>query len=369
MGSKSTILSQHKNMPRSAQCAARPIRVMVVDDSLTARSIIARMIDSEPDLKTVHKTSSAELALQQLQSTPADVVLLDLEMPGMGGLAALPKILASHEHTQVLVVSSLTSEGAAPTLQALSMGAADTMPKPRAGEFDALYCKALFEKIRALGHSLPTVDTQPRLAPPKALNILKTRSPRAIAIGASTGGIHAMCTMLRSLSPDVTLPIVVTQHLPGSFMSMLARQLEIASGRPALVAENGTPIATGTIVIAPGEGHLNVVSDGDRLVARISHESLPSACTPSVDPMLRSLAETTDGCAIGIILSGMGKDGAEGAQILHQKGGTLMVQDQESSAVWGMPGSVARREIASAILPPDALGTALSRMARGASWK
>lgn len=369
MGEQGTIPPDHtKTTDRSAR-GIRPIRVMVVDDSLTARSIIARMIDSEPDLKTVHKTSSAELALQELKSTPADVVLLDLEMPGMGGLAALPKILATHEHTQVLVVSSLTREGAEPTLQALSMGAADTMPKPRAGQFDASYCKALFEKIRALGHSSPSVRIQPRLAPPKTQTPLRTRSPRAIAIGASTGGIHAMCSMLRNLSHDVTLPIVVTQHLPGSFMTVFARQLEIASGRPALVAENGTPIATGTIVIAPGEGHLNIVSDGDRLIAKITHEILPSGCTPSVDPMLRSLAETTDGCAIGIILSGMGKDGTEGAQVLHQKGGTLMVQDQESSAVWGMPGNVAKREIASAILPPEGLGTTLSRIARGATWK
>ena len=364
MRSDGNILESSGPLPQSPVRALRPIRVMVVDDSLTARSALSRMIDGEPDLKTVHKTSSAELALQELKSTPADIVLLDLEMPGMGGLAALPRILETHENIQVLVVSSLTSEGAEPTLQALSMGAADTMPKPRSGQFDAHYCKALFDKIRALGRTLPAIASSLKLAPPRPAGILRNRPPRMIAIGASTGGIHAMCTMLKNVSGKMALPILVTQHLPASFMSVFARQLEIASGRPAIVAADGTPIEAGRIHIAPGEGHLNLVTDGPRLVAKITQEPYASGCTPSVDPMFRSMAEQTQGCAIGVVLSGMGKDGADGAQFLHEKGGLLMVQDEESSAVWGMPGSVAKREIAHAILSPEALGRALSDSVR-----
>ncbi|MFZ1743735.1 MAG: chemotaxis-specific protein-glutamate methyltransferase CheB [Pontixanthobacter sp.] len=348
----------------------RATRVMVVDDSLTVRSILARLIDAEPDLEIVAKASSAELALQQLAKTPADVVLLDLEMPGMGGLVALPKILAANDTTQVLVVSSLTQDHAEDTLAALSMGAADTMAKPQSGEFGAEYCATLFAKIRALGRNRAGNTSSAIPAAPSARKYgYQPQMPELLAIGASTGGIHAMCILLRNLPAHLNIPILITQHLPASFMGVFARQLAIASSRNALVAEDGMAITGNSIFVAPGEGHLTVQRTASGLIAKITHQTMPSGCMPSVDPMLESVARATEGRAIGVILSGMGRDGALGARTLVESGGNILAQDEESSSVWGMPGAVAGEGLASATLPPEKLAASILASMGAAAWK
>lgn len=341
-----------------------------MDDSLTVRSILARLIDAQSDLEIVATASSAEVALKELQKEAVDVVLLDLEMPGMGGLKALPQILSAHASTQVMVVSSLTQDGAEHSLTALSMGAADTMPKPRSGEFGDEYLKALFAKIRSLGPNDRALNNPADdvIVPLKPL-LAGPRRPELLAIGASTGGIHAMCILLRNLPAQFNLPILVTQHLPDSFMSVFARQLAIASSREATVAENGMRIEGPRIFVAPGGGHLNVRRAGNALSARITHQTMPSGCTPSVDPMLESAAQATQGRALGVILSGMGRDGCTGARALVDAGGTIFAQDQKSSAVWGMPGAVSENGIASAIQPPDQLAASIMACLGVAAWK
>jgi two-component system chemotaxis response regulator CheB len=288
---------------------------------------------------------------------PVDVILLDLEMPGMGGLEALPKMLKAQEDIQILVVSSLTQEGAEATLTALSMGAADTMLKPRPGGFDAQYRSALLEKIRALGAKKFGADPADSDSTQNASKQTRRSARRSdiIAIGASTGGIHAMNLLLRNLKPEFDLPICITQHLPTSFVSVFARQLEVASARRALIAENGTVIGRNEIAIATGHSHMILEPRGRDFVARISNEPVESGCLPSVDPMLSSLAQNCGGNATAIILSGMGKDGVHGAKELADAGGIVIAQDAPTSAVWGMPGAVANAGIASAILPPEEL--------------
>ncbi|MGN6496727.1 MAG: chemotaxis protein CheB, partial [Tsuneonella sp.] len=263
--------------------SARPIRVMIVDDSLVARTVLSRIIDPEPDLEIIAKATTAEMALTRLAEGAPDVILLDLEMPGMGGLEALPKILAGNHGAQVLVVSSLTAEGAEHTLSALSMGAADTLLKPRSGEFGDAYRTALLSKIRALGRSL--ADSAPAAVAPPAERQRPRKPAKVLAIGASTGGIHALCLLLGALPRAVALPILVTQHLPGSFMPVLARQLALAAGRPAAVCAPGDELRLGTILVAPGEGHMTVHERGGRLVTGIATHKVRSGCTPSVDPM------------------------------------------------------------------------------------
>ena len=358
--------------------AAAAIRVMIVDDSLTVRTIFKRMVESDPALVIVGTASSAEGAIAQLGQTPADVVLLDLEMPGIGGLDALPAILATPAQPQVLVVSSLTVDGAEHTLAALEMGAADTLLKPRPGGFTEDYRAALLRKIRALGTrpsdaalaieaaapapAAPASDA-PSFARPGLSR--RMRRPEVVAIGASTGGIHALGLMLRRLGHDFDVPLLITQHLPASFMPVFARQIESACGRPADIAADGLALTPGRIVIAPGHGHIVVrrgaASGG--LVTRISTEPAASGCTPSVDPMLASLAEACEGRALGVILSGMGRDGVIGAQALVDAGGTIYAQDADTSAVWGMPGAVARAGLASMIAPPERLGEAVAAQA------
>lgn len=341
------------------------IRVMIVDDSLTVRTVFKRMVESDPALVLAGTASSAERAIAQLAAEPADVVLLDLEMPGMGGLDALPEILATPSCPQVLVVSSLTIDGAEHTLAALQMGAADTLQKPLPGGFTEDYRCQLLGKIRALGSRVSNADANevPAPAPERSFarpaTGLRARRVEAIAIGASTGGIHALGLMLGAIGHACDLPILITQHLPPSFIPVFARQIEHGCGRPADIAADGMEIRPGRITIAPGRGHLLVRRCGERLVARISAEPAPSGCMPSVDPMLASLAEACDGRALGVILSGMGRDGVIGAQQLVAAGGTIFAQDADSSAVWGMPGAVAKAGLASLIAPPTRLGEAI----------
>ena len=343
------------------------IRVMIVDDSLTVRTIFKRMVESDPALVLAGTASSAERAIAQLGGEPADVVLLDLEMPGMGGLDALPAILATPARPQVLVVSSLTVDGAEHSLAALRMGAADTLLKPRPGGFTEDYRTQLLGKIRALGtRDADTGNAAAALqersfARPAAAH--RARRPQAVAIGASTGGIHAIGLMLGMLRPEHDLPILITQHLPGSFIPVFARQIETACGRPADIAHDGMVIRPGRIAIAPGHGHMMVQRSGERLVTRIASEPAPSGCTPSVDPMLASLAAACDGRAVGVILSGMGRDGVLGAAELVAAGGTIFAQDAHSSAVWGMPGAVAKAGLASLIATPERIGEAVMALA------
>jgi two-component system chemotaxis response regulator CheB len=347
---------------------AGAIRVMIVDDSLTVRTIFKRMVESDPALELAGTASSAERAIAQLAVEPADVMLLDLEMPGMGGLGALPAILATPANPQVLVVSSLTVDGAEHTLAALSMGAADTLLKPRPGGFNEEYRAQLLGKIRALGARNVESGTADEPAAPLPLPersfvrpgaILRSRQVEVIAIGASTGGIHALGLLLGTLGPACDLPILITQHLPASFIPVFARQVETACGRPADIAADGMVIRPGRVMIAPGNGHMLVRRSGDRLVTRICAEPAPSGCLPSVDPMLASLAEACEGRVLGVILSGMGRDGVIGAQQLVAAGGTIFAQDAESSAVWGMPGAVAKAGLASLIATPARIGEAI----------
>jgi two-component system, chemotaxis family, protein-glutamate methylesterase/glutaminase len=340
---------------------------MIVDDSLTVRTIFKRMVESDPALVIAGTASSAERAIAQLGETPADVVLLDLEMPGIGGLDALPAILATPGRPQVLVVSSLTVDGAEHTLSALQMGAADTLLKPRPGGFNEDYRAALLGKIRALGSrgaGAPVEKETPRpTAAPSFVRpglARRARRPEVIAIGASTGGIHALGLLLRRLAPDCDVPLVITQHLPASFMQVFARQIETACGRPADIAGEGLLLTPGRIIIAPGHGHVVLKRNSSGgLMTRISSEPQPSGCIPSVDPMLASLAEACEGRALGVILSGMGRDGVLGAQALVDAGGTIFAQDADTSAVWGMPGAVSRAGLASLVAAPERLGDAV----------
>ena len=359
---------------RSQAPAAKRVRVMLVDDSLTVRTVFRRMVESDPSLDIVGTASSGERAIAQIKKEPADVVLLDLEMPGMGGLKALPEILKVSPRTQVLVVSSLTQDGAETTVTALSTGAADTLQKPRPGGFTDEYRNQLLGKIRALGQANVASDkvenaerssgkSETAATQPSAVRTTKFDRPikqaEVIAIGASTGGIHALNLMLRELTQECSLPILITQHLPSNFVPVFARQIEAASGRRTRIAEEGTEIREGEITIASGEGHMSVRRIAERLVVRTFSDPMPSGCLPSVDPMLSSLAKACDGKVLALILSGMGRDGLEGATDLINAGGAVWAQDAETSAVWGMPGVVTKAGLTSMVAPPEDLGRAI----------
>ncbi len=351
--------SSDKTCPNPKATGA--VRVMIVDDSLTVRTIYRRMIECDSSLRIEASASSAERAIAELKSTPVDVIILDLEMPGIGGLKGLPEILKVAGSAQVLVVSSLTDEGAEATVAALSMGAADTMLKPRPGAFDEEYRASLIKKIKVLGNgdeNTSEAGIRAQSAPPTVARAKNAAPPEVLAVGASTGGIHALNRFLRALPKEFNLPILVTQHLPPSFVSVFARQIETVSGRPTQVGEHGTQFLPGSVTIATGHSHMLIHKVGDRLLARKGTDPVPNGCMPSVDPMLSSLAETCGDRVLAIILSGMGRDGLIGAHDVVEAGGTVFAQDADSSAVWGMPGAVAKAGLASLIATPDHLSEA-----------
>ena len=330
---------------------------MIVDDSMVARAVLSRMIQSDGGFEIVAVAASAEDAIEALGQVRVDVILLDLEMPGAGGLKSIPGILKAARGAQVLIVSSLAEEGAEVTVAALALGAADTLPKPGTGRFNGRFSEILMAKLRALGRADFTVaptapSTSPVLRPVMRGPEMASAPLGLLAIGASTGGIHALATLFEALPPHIHVPILVTQHLPAPFMAVLARQLTAASCRLATVAEDGMRLVADQIVIAPGDAHLNLDRAGDRLIVRLSNQKMASGCLPSVDPMLSTAAAVLGPRALAIMLTGMGRDGCEGATRLVAAGGSVIAQDEASSAVWGMPRAVVDAGLACAVLPP-----------------
>ena len=349
------------------EAGAEQVRVMVIDDSLTVRTVFSRMIDREDDMAVVASAATAEQGLIALRAASVNVILLDLEMPGMGGLQALPAILQAARGAQVLVVSSLTADGAEATVSALRMGAADTMQKPAPGGFNGDYCQNLLAKIRALGGKAASLAN--RAKRPLPVRAPAPKRPRVVAIGASTGGIHALNLFLRRLPAQFDLPILITQHLPENFIPVFAQQMEAAAGREAVLGGEGVPVLPGRIIVAPGHAHLVVRRQGAGVVTGLSHHPAPSGCRPSVDPMFGSLATVYSGEVAGVLLSGMGRDGSEGAGEIVAAGGGIYAQDEASCAVWGMPRGAVEGGLACAVAAPEALVDRIVAAAGASSWR
>src|SRR5512139_2134485 len=348
----------------------RPIKLMIVDDSMVARAVLSRMIDADGNFEIAGIAGTAEDAIEALGQVMVDIVLLDLEMPGVGGLKALPRILEAAKGAKVLIVSSLAEEGAEETVAALALGAADTLPKPGTGRFNGRFSEVLLGKLRELGYADRTsFSSVPATAAPRTVAVQSRQPLKLLAVGASTGGIHALGAFFAELPRRIGVPILVTQHLPPAFMTVFARQLSAAAGREAVVAEDGTPLLPDRIVVAPGEAHLLVDEVNGKLVARLLKAKASSGCMPSVDPMLSSAGAVLGGGALGIILTGMGRDGAEGARKLVEAGGSVMAQDESTSAVWGMPRAIADAGLACAVLSPEKLARRVASRAEEGSCK
>lgn len=327
---------------------------MIVDDSTIARAVLSRMVEADPAFEITAVAGTAEDAIEALADCRVDIVVLDLEMPGAGGLKSIPRIIAAAAGAKVMIVSSLAEDGAEQTVAALALGAADTLPKPGTGRFNGKFSEILLSKLRSLGYA--SVEPRPpaaRSGPATALRAMPNDPIDVLAIGASTGGIHALGALFHALPGQIGVPILVTQHLPVPFMGVFARQLGAVARRPAIVAEDGMPLEPDVILIAPGDAHLTVEpGDGGPLV-RLTHGRSSSGCMPSLDPMFGSIGAIYGAGALGVVLTGMGRDGVEGASRLVACGGSVLAQDQASSAVWGMPKAILDAGLASAVLTPD----------------
>jgi two-component system, chemotaxis family, protein-glutamate methylesterase/glutaminase len=328
---------------------------MIVDDSTVARAVLSRMVESDPAFEIAAVAGTAEDAIEALGECRVDIVILDLEMPGAGGLKSIPRIIGAAAGAKVMIVSSLAEEGAEQTVAALALGAADTMPKPGTGRFNGRFSEILVGKLKALGYaSLPIAAAGSAIAAsPAVLRAMPTDPIDLLAIGASTGGIHALGGLFHALPERIGVPILVTQHLPAPFMTVFARQLGGVARRDCVVAQDGMAVLPDRILVAPGDSHLTLeLSDKSPIVRLTSGRSL-SGCMPSVDPMLASAGAIYGSGALGVVLTGMGRDGVEGASRLVACGGSVIAQDEASCAVWGMPRAVLEAGLACAALPPE----------------
>lgn len=372
--------------PAAEAPSPSPIRVLVVDDSAVIRGLITRLLESEADIAVVASASNGQMAVSSLRRTPADVAVLDIEMPVMDGLTALPQMLEAAPELKVIVASTLTQRNAQISLKALAAGAADYLAKPSSSGIHGAsdFRRELVQKVRALGgaqrrrvergEAAPEAPAAARLRPaaaearaPVVLRAPSARAPEIIAFGSSTGGPQALTATLAGLPPAVSLPIVVTQHMPATFTGILAEHLARAARRPAAEAQDGEPVLPGRIYVAPGDFHMKIAAEGMRRVIRLSKEPPENFCRPAVDPMFRSLAETYGAGVLAIVLTGMGADGARGASEIARTGGSVVAQDEATSVVWGMPGAAAAAGACCAVLPLPEIPAYLSRLAGAAA--
>lgn len=356
--------------------AEAPVRVMLCDDSAVIRSILGRVLAADPRIAVVARATNGQQALDQIRAKPdlAEVLVLDIEMPEMDGLTALPLLLKAAPGLRVIIASTLTTRGAATTLEAMRLGAVDFVPKPSAAALsgDISFQRELLEKVRSLARRRPkTPDSEPHTLPlhtPKPATA--HRCPALLAIGSSTGGPQALATFLHALTTalgpaGLTIPGILTQHMPPSFTPLLAEQLTRLGGIPCAEAVEGKKLRPGHLHLAPGGRHLMVTRGPEGLMAHLDDGPPENFCRPSVDPMLRSATAACDGKVLMLMLTGMGHDGLTSTQALVAAGGTALAQDEASSVVWGMPGAIARAGLCTAVLPLQALAERTAQMLRG----
>lgn len=348
-------------MPASSD---RPVRVLIVDDSAVVRGILGRVVDSAPDMRVVTTACNGRDAIDALRLHPADVVLLDIEMPVMDGLTALPRLLAQCPGVRVLVASSMTRQGATIAMRALALGAVDCVHKPsaRAGMVAGLeeVGAEIVQKIRAIAHRDPAelrgvaaVEKQGSQAPVPSSEF----EPQVLAIAASTGGPNALSAVISALPGDFPLPILVTQHMPAIFTTMFAQRLAREGRLPCSEAVDGETLEPGHVYVAPGDHHLTVRLTGVARIptAYITRDPPEHHCRPAADPMFRSAAKAFGAGVLGVVLTGMGEDGRRGCEAIVQAGGRVIVQDEATSVVWGMPGSVVAAGVPCTVLPLGAI--------------
>ncbi len=337
------------------------IRVMVVDDSVVVRRLVSDALASDPSIEVVATAANGKLALKRMDQLEIDLITLDIEMPEMDGLATLAELRKRGSKVPVIMFSSTTTRAAASTIDALSLGANDYVTKPEKLGLDGSREKIvtdLVPKIKALCNR--TGSTLPPMKPIEADPPIA-----AVAIGVSTGGPPALQTLLAAIPATFPAPIFIVQHMPVTFTTMLATRLRQTS--PLKVSEvlSPTKVEVGNIYLAPGDFHLVVEKSPSGMMLRTNQEAPECSCRPSADVLFRSVAAAYGANVLGVVLTGMGSDGTRGSEAITKAGGAVLVQDQASSVVWGMPGGVVRAGYAHAVLPLENLALEIIRRARG----
>ncbi len=353
------------------------VRVLVVDDSIVVRRLIAGVIDSDPLLTCCGMASNGAMALEQIERLKPDLVTLDIEMPIMDGLATVRAIRKNDQTLPIVMFSTLTERGARATLDALDAGASDYVTKPshvtglkdgnNIVELELLpRLKALARRSIASRTSRPA-PVAPTIAVPTLAPVRQSTKIDVVAIGVSTGGPNALAHMVPLLPADLGVPVVMVQHMPAMFTKMLADRLNDHSPLRVIESLGGDILTPGTIFVAPGDWHMTIERDGANVVTRVNQDAPVHSCRPSVDVLFDSAKGVYGGNVLSVILTGMGSDGANGCAAIREAGGQVIVQDEESSVVWGMPGAVVARNLQDAILPLDEIAGEITKRVRRSS--
>lgn len=343
----------------------QPIRVMIVDDSAVVRGLTKRWLEVEKDIDIVAVSTDGQRAVSDVATAKPDVIILDVEMPRMDGLTALPQLLKLAPHARIVMASTLTREGATTTLRAMSLGAADYIAKPEATGLGGatVYQQELIGKIRALGGAAQVSANPVKRAPmpparPRSAGVSKPGifRPKAMFVGSSTGGPQALQSFLGPVAKQIKAPIFIVQHMPATFTTILAEKLAQVTGRPCIEPKNGDLVKSDHIYLAPGDWHMRIDKQGLGQVIKIDQSPQVNFCRPAVDPLFESGVKVFGGAMLSVVLTGMGHDGRAGAKLVNEAGGRVIVQDEVSSVVWGMPGAIAQAGLADEIMPIPDLG-------------
>ncbi|MBB6253837.1 protein-glutamate methylesterase/protein-glutamine glutaminase [Nitrospirillum iridis] len=380
-----------------AAATTEPYRVMVVDDSAVIRGLLTRTLESDNDIRVVASVANGQMAVNTLRRQTLDVIVLDIEMPVMDGLTALPQLIAADPNVKIIMASTLTAKNADISLRALRAGASDYVTKPSstreltgADSFKA----ELVGKVRAFGEAARRADPskgtparpvapRPAAAPtpaaaagavaPARVRLYETGPvtlrpapdirPDIIAIGSSTGGPQALFEVMSNFRGGLQQPIVITQHMPATFTTILAEHISRQCGIECAEAKDGEPIVGGRAYVAPGDNHFLLVPRNGVPTVQLTKDPPENFCRPAVDPMLRSIVKIYGRKVLAVILTGMGHDGRGGCDHVVQAGGMVVGQDEASSVVWGMPGAVATAGLCSSILPLKEIGPFIRKIA------
>ena len=368
------------------------LRVMVVDDSVVIRGMISRWIGAEPDMEVAASLRTGLDAVNQLERINPDVAVLDIEMPELDGISALPQLLAKKRDLIIIMASTLTRRNAEISFKALSLGASDYIPKPestREASAAEIFHHDLIQKIRHLGAKVrrarrraasppwrrcstgrarhrPVRPPAPVAQPQLVRRPFGMLAPRVLLIGSSTGGPQALMSLVAEIGPVIDrFPVLITQHMPPTFTTILAEHLARASRRPAHEAVDGEIVKAGQIYLAPGGRHMRVVRHGADAAIALDDGPPVNFCKPAVDPLFTSAIDVWQGGIMSVILTGMGSDGMRGGKDIVAAGGSVIAQDEATSVVWGMPGAAANAGICAAVLPLNQIAPKLVRLFSG----
>jgi two-component system chemotaxis response regulator CheB len=373
--------------PNSTQ--QEPLRVMVVDDSVVIRGMISRWLASEPDIVVAASLRTGLDAVNQIERVNPDIAVLDIEMPDLDGISALPLLLAKKRNLIIIMASTLTRRNAEISFKALSLGASDYIPKPestREATAAETFRHDLVQKIRHLGAKVrraavaspaptlaPVLDRlrdplvrAPHACPPLVRRNFSTQNPRVLLIGSSTGGPQALMTLVGEIGAVIDrFPVLITQHMPPTFTTILGEHLARVSHRPAREAVDGEIVKAGHIYLAPGGRHMRVARHGAEVAIVLDDGPQVNFCKPAVDPLFTSAVDVWQGATLAVVLTGMGSDGVRGGKDIVAAGGSVIAQDEASSVVWGMPGAAANAGICAAVLPLGQIAPKLVRLFSG----